>query len=208
MGNIYANLKNFDGFQSQAIYGLAGIGQTSALIFHIFLLNALEDACTKEQTENSRGHITAAIVLNAIGLLLCMLWVFARRKIQTGFLAVLNDPFSIWLIKVLWIAFTALGYLFSASVYGLTIALNEVCTDFDGIAGSFTALLLYTAGLAIGHLGAKKHKYELMPGELKRQVADQAAEDFLNRGKEEVVNEDTFDRKVLKLRVPNDNLRF
>ena len=57
------NFANFNGFKSKIIYSVAGICQTLALILHFFLLGELEDVCTSTQTENSRAHITASIVL-------------------------------------------------------------------------------------------------------------------------------------------------
>jgi len=173
------DLKNFAGFKSKLIYSVAGICQTLALILHILLLNDLESACTKTQTEASRGHITASIVLNAVGLVLCGLWVYLRNQYKKDeFLAVwLASPLAVWSIKIAWIASTALAFLFAASLYGLTIGLQDTCSDFDGRGLSLTALLLFTAGLASGHLGAKKSKkYDpLAPPEGgigERQIAD------------------------------------
>ncbi len=196
------NFANFNGFKSKIIYSVAGICQTLALILHFFLLGELEDVCTSTQTENSRGHITASIVLNAIGLVLCGAWVTLRNEQKKDeFLAAwLASPLAVWTIKVAWIASTALSFLFAASLYGLTIGLRDTCSsDFDGRGLSLTALLLFTAGLASGHLGAKKHNdYEkLKPGKLERQVADDSVpEADANR-------EDEFQMYSVR-----DNLRF
>ena len=157
---------------------MAGICQTLALVLHFFLLSELEDVCTSSQTENSRAHITASIVLNAIGLVLCGAWVTIRNEQKKDDLlaAWLASKLAVWTIKIAWIATTALSFLFAASLYGLTIGLRDTCSsDFDGRGLSLTALLLFTAGLAAGHLGAKKHKYEkldLRPGPLERDTAD------------------------------------
>jgi hypothetical protein len=172
--------KKFAGFESKIIYSIAGICQALALILHILLLNDLDSACTTEQTENSRAHITASIVLNAIGLLLCALWVWTRKQGPFEWWGLGITPLIIWVIKITWIATTALSFLFAASLYGLSIGLRDTCADFDGRGLSLTALLLFTAGLASGHLGAKKHKeYDpLAPpkgGLQPRQVADPAA---------------------------------
>ena len=173
------DLKNFAGFKSKLIYSLAGLLQGLALVLHILLLNDLEGVCTETATEASRGHITASIVLNAVGLVLCGLWVYLRNQYKKDeFLAVwLASPLAVWSIKIAWIATTALSFLFAASLYGLTIGLRDTCTDFDGRGLSLTALLLFTAGLASGHLGAKKSKkYDpLAPpadGLQGRQIAD------------------------------------
>jgi len=173
------NWKNFTGFESKIIYSIAGICQAFALILHIFLLNDLEKACTQTVTEASRAHITASIVLNALGLVLCGVWVWIRKQDKLDWWGLGITPLIIWVIKITWIATTALAFLFAASLYGLTIGLRDTCTDFDGIGLSLTALILFTSGLASGHLGAKKHKkYDpLAPpeGGLQRQVADPGA---------------------------------
>lgn len=174
------NWENFAGFESKIIYSIAGICQAFALILHIFLLNDLEKACTQTVTEASRAHITASIVLNALGLVLCGVWVWIRKRDKLDWWGLGITPLIIWVIKITWIATTALAFLFAASLYGLTIGLRDTCTDFDGIGLSLTALILFTSGLASGHLGAKKrHDYDpLAPPENglgKRQIADPGA---------------------------------
>jgi hypothetical protein len=199
------DLKNFAGFKSKLIYSVAGICQALAFVLHILLLNDLEEVCTETQTEASRAHITASIVLNAIGLVLCGLWVTIRnqQKKDPWLAAWLATPFAVWSVKIAWIATTALSFLFAASLYGLTIGLRDTCTDFDGRGLSLTALLLFTAGLAAGHLGAKKkHDYEsLAPPKdgITRQIADPDAAAF---------GEGDSDDRLSGQYSVRDNLRF
>ena len=150
----------FNGIKNDAIYYGAAAGQVIALILHIVLLEEIKKDCSESSSQSSRDHVTAAIILNSIGLFLCIAWVMLRKYDAKGFLSFLNRPLSIWVIKISCISMLAIAYLFSASLYGLTINLQDSCTALDnGVSLSLSAVLAFTAGLALGHMGEKSHKY-------------------------------------------------